>query len=52
MLTCTPRVGRGLQVWFPTPRAIQMRIEAAVKEGVGISIWELGQGMARFMELL
>lgn len=40
------------EVWFPTPRSLYTRLEAARKAGTGISIWELGQGMARFMELL
>ncbi len=39
-------------VWYPTPRALQMRVEALEQEGVGLSIWELGQGCERFFDLL
>lgn len=39
-------------VWYPTPRALQLRVEALEQEGVGLSIWELGQGCERFFDLL
>jgi chitinase domain-containing protein 1 len=41
-----------VQVFFPSPRSLYLRLEAADGAGVGVSIWELGQGIERFMEML
>ncbi|KAG2494753.1 hypothetical protein HYH03_006998 [Edaphochlamys debaryana] len=39
-------------VFYPTPRSLEARLQAAQTANVGLSIWELGQGMERFFDLL
>lgn len=39
-------------VYYPTPAALAARIQLAEQLGVGLSIWELGQGMDSFLDLL
>lgn len=39
-------------VYYPTPAALAARIKLAEQLGVGLSIWELGQGLDSFMDLL
>ncbi|GIL75041.1 hypothetical protein Vretimale_2478 [Volvox reticuliferus] len=46
------REGYQHTVWYPTPRALEMRLQIAREYNVGISIWELGQGLERFFDLL
>ena len=44
--------GTGHEVFYPTLRSLERRVEAFAERAVGISIWELGQGLERFFDLL
>jgi chitinase domain-containing protein 1 len=39
-------------LYFPTPASLAARVALAREWGVGLSIWELGQGMEAFFDLL
>jgi chitinase domain-containing protein 1 len=38
--------------YFPTPAALAARVQLAQRLGAGLSLWELGQGMDCFLDLL
>ena len=46
------KTGREHVVYYPSPASISLRLELFRSRGVGASIWEIGQGLESFYELL
>ena len=51
-LAYVDEAGAAHTVYYPSPKSIAQRIELAQRMGAGISIWEIGQGLDYFYELL
>jgi chitinase domain-containing protein 1 len=46
------REGSNIRGYLPTKRSIQERLDLAKNLGMGISLWEIGQGLDHFMTVL
>ena len=44
--------GKEVHVLYPTLKSVHERLQAAAASETGISIWELGQGLEYFFDLL
>jgi hypothetical protein len=44
--------GQRHTVYFPTPSTVSARVDKATELGVGIGIWDIGQGLDSFLDLL
>eukprot|EP01137_Pigoraptor_chileana_P015542 Opistho-2@71583 len=44
--------GVGHKVFYPSLKSLSERIDLAVKRGLGLSLWEVGQGLDYFYDLL
>lgn len=47
-----PRGGSVRTVYFPTPASVQRRLDLAAELGTGVGIWEVGQGLESFYDLM
>lgn len=52
LLSCLQENGVRHTIYFPTPASLQARVELASELGVNLAIWELGQGLDSFLDLL
>lgn len=44
--------GKIWSIWYPTVLSLLYRVELAREYGVGISVWEAGQGLESFWDVL
>ncbi|OZJ05935.1 hypothetical protein BZG36_01226 [Bifiguratus adelaidae] len=44
--------GDEIEIWYPSKRSIHDRLELAKEYGVGLSLWEVGQGLDYFYDRL
>jgi chitinase domain-containing protein 1 len=45
-------VGSGGSLWYPSMLSLLYRLQLAEEKGVGIAIWELGQGLDQFVDVI
>lgn len=50
--SCLDDKGDRHVAYYPTPAALAARVDLASEYGAGLSIWELGQGLECFMDVL
>ncbi|KAI8615371.1 glycoside hydrolase superfamily [Chytriomyces sp. MP71] len=52
MITYKDEEGSEHEVWYPTVDSVKTRLQLIWELGVGVTVWEIGQGLDYFYELL
>ena len=44
--------GKQHQMWYPTPKYVEVRLTAAAELGCSVAVWEIGQGIRSLFDLM